>query len=83
MIAPMAGRTKATGYYSPVISPTEREAMTRSGRLRLQDGSLEKVCPECGEWLPADTEFWDTQISTRDRLRSYCRACRVERKVAA
>lgn len=35
----------------------------------------EKRCLCCGEYWPADAEFFDTMASSRDRLTPRCIAC--------
>ncbi len=41
-------------------------------------GGPVKCCSRCGEWLPADTEFFPRN---GPRLSSWCKACWSERKV--
>ena len=42
-------------------------------------GQLEKRCSICGEFWPADTEFFYAQTDKCDGLKSSCRACNFER----
>jgi hypothetical protein len=39
----------------------------------------EKQCITCGEFWPADTEFFEPKLKTRDRLSTRCIACVKER----
>jgi hypothetical protein len=34
----------------------------------------------CGEYWPADTEFFESRVATRDRLATRCIACAKERR---
>jgi hypothetical protein len=43
---------------------------------------VEKRCMSCGEYWPADTEFFETKISSRDGLSARCIAC-VKAKIWA
>jgi len=40
----------------------------------------EKQCTKCGEWWPADTEFFYRQQNVRSRLHAWCIACTVHDK---
>lgn len=40
---------------------------------------VEKRCPKCGEYLPADAEFWHRNSASKDGLYSYCKACCYDR----
>lgn len=53
--------------------------MTR-GMIREADYCAEKYCHKCGEWWPADEDFF--YRSTKGHLRSPCRACVLEQKYA-
>ncbi len=50
-----------TAFYSPVITVTEL--------------GTEKRCMACGEYWPADVEFFDIMVSSRDGLTPRCIAC--------
>lgn len=39
---------------------------------------MEKYCPRCGEWWPADDEFFDRDNTNKIGLQTYCKACRTE-----
>jgi hypothetical protein len=52
-------------------------AATRTSRLT--DIGPEKRCLTCGEYWPADLEFFDPAKSTRDRLSMRCVACIKEK----
>ena len=44
-----------------------------------EDGELEKFCPRCEEWWPADREFWyTTGPAGKGKLHSWCKACYQE-----
>lgn len=46
-----------------------------------EDGELERYCPRCDEWWPADREFFYTTGSDEE-LHSWCKACYQERRNA-
>lgn len=51
-----------------------------SAALRTTPGlGLEKQCGRCGEWWPADREFFTTGSGAYG-LHSWCRACQTERR---
>ena len=50
-------------------------------RLRLdEDGELERFCPRCREWWPADKEFFFSSGHNGDELHAWCKACYLERR---
>jgi hypothetical protein len=55
-------------------------ARTGFGSKILTEIGEEKQCITCGEFWPADTEFFDAKLKTRDRLSTRCIAC-VKEKV--
>jgi hypothetical protein len=46
---------------------------------RVTELGAEKRCLACGEYWPADTEFFQSRLVTRDRLSACCIACSRER----
>lgn len=45
------------------------------GEQRLdEDGDLERFCPKCEDWWPADREFFYT-TGSEGKLHSWCKAC--------
>lgn len=46
-------------------------------RLRQADYGTEKQCSVCGEWWPADPEFFGL---SGGYLRGFCKACRYEQE---
>ncbi len=46
--------------------------------LRFTWYGPEKLCSVCGEWWPADAEFFGT--AGTGYLRGFCKACRYERE---
>lgn len=51
------------------------EDATNAGGKAGVDIGDEKQCITCGEFWPADTEFFEPKLKTRDRLSSRCIAC--------
>lgn len=50
---------------------------TKRANLRQADYGTEKQCSVCGEWWPADAEFFGM---TGGYLRGFCKACRYEQE---
>lgn len=44
-------------------------------RLRQTETGPEKYCGGCGEWWPADRDFFDAAPADRGGLISRCKAC--------
>lgn len=42
------------------------------------DGELEKLCMDCNEYWPADSEFFLNVAQATDKLSLSCRACITE-----
>lgn len=59
----------------PIPSVNELERDTKEGRYRQSEGQLEKRCGACGEYWPADSEFFYRHRTGADGLQSYCKAC--------
>lgn len=59
---------------NPVITQRSLTMGLRSGRLRQTELGLEQRCPRCGDYWPADTEFF---YSNGTRLMSACKACYI------
>ncbi len=47
-----------------------------------EDGELERHCSKCGEWWPADREFFFgyTDQKGKEHLHDWCKACYLERR---
>jgi len=39
-----------------------------------EEGEMERYCPKCQEWWPADREFFYT-TGSKGELHSWCKAC--------
>lgn len=53
------------------------QSATKRTTLREAWYGPEKQCSACGEWWPADPEFFGV---TGGYLRSFCKACRYEQE---
>ena len=53
--------------------------MFNAPKIVTEIGS-EKRCVSCGEYWPADTEFFEARIATRDQLATRCIACAKEKR---
>ncbi|MDI3292316.1 hypothetical protein [Janthinobacterium tructae] len=49
-----------------------------SAVYRITELGDEKRCMSCGEYWPADTEFFGLRAATRDQLATRCLACAKE-----
>lgn len=49
-----------------------------AGRFRITDGMLEKRCGRCGDYWPADREFFYSSTQCACGLHTFCRACFLE-----
>lgn len=67
------------GYFSPAYPARRRAVGIRKGTFRIAEGELEKHCPQCGEWWPADTEFF-FPLRQGAELHSSCKACYTFRR---
>lgn len=45
------------------------------GKWLISEIGMEKQCITCGEYWPADAEFFEYAKKTRDRLSARCIAC--------
>lgn len=41
-------------------------------------GETEKRCSKCGDWWPADNEFFSYYNKSIGKLNSWCKACSLE-----
>lgn len=46
--------------------------------LRTRLYAIERLCSKCGDWWPADAEFFFRDADQPDGLTSKCKACWVE-----
>lgn len=60
-----------------VLTDQQRRLALRAGRLRETELGLEKRCSVCGDYWPADTEFFYAKGAG---LMSCCKACYVARR---
>lgn len=66
----------------PVCPLAARDGLERStvfrGRAASDTDAIERLCSRCGEWWPADTEFFVLSPGTAGGLATACRACRLQ-----
>jgi hypothetical protein len=68
-------------HYCPVPSRSLLLQRLRTGKYALSPAvGLELQCARCGEYWPADTEFYYAARSAPGGLHSYCRACYREHR---
>lgn len=67
--------TTALIYATPSLATLTR--YRAEGRYRQGEDQLEKRCCDCGEYLPADTEFF-YRANTLDGLKHECKVCFLE-----
>jgi len=46
--------------------------------ISIDTGDLERKCPKCLEFFPADTEFWYAHVHYKSGLQNCCKACSHE-----
>lgn len=65
---------------SPIFRPSFIAAGVASGKFLLTDLGLEKICSTCGEFWPADSQFFTLRGEAAEArgLSSSCRACTAE-----
>ena len=65
--------------YQAVMSPRLFQLRLRKGQMRInEDGDVEKLCFHCGEYWPADSEFFSVARGKPDGLSWHCKACQSE-----
>lgn len=69
---------------SPIYTPAFIRSGIASGKFAMDDYGLEKLCTLCGDYWPADSQFFPLRdigpLSVG--LGSGCRACRAEMNMA-
>ncbi|MBH04008.1 MAG: hypothetical protein CMP08_07775 [Xanthomonadales bacterium] len=74
---------KHVGPYAPIVGRGFITASIAAGRYRLTEPlGLEKLCTGCGDYWPADTEFFYAKRDDLAGLSSLCKACYRERNTA-
>lgn len=73
----MAGTAKAEqAPFCPIPTPRTISQGIKTGRYALTSLGLERLCSTCGEFWPADTEFfWATPRASG--LHCWCKACYI------
>lgn len=66
---------RVESLYCPIPSPASIQFGLASGRMRLTEIGLERLCPCCHEFWPLDTEFWRIHTGTPSGVQARCRAC--------
>lgn len=62
------------------MTPTHA-TMTKPPKQRATWYAVERYCPRCQEYWPADAEFFYT-TGSQGRLHSWCKACTNDRRYA-
>ena len=75
--------TAIEGAYCPIPAPPVLRKRLAEGRYVFTDLGLELRCPACGDYWPADTEFFFPQPGKTGGLHCYCKACYREKTRAA
>ncbi|MBZ0104005.1 MAG: hypothetical protein K8H84_00090 [Sulfuricella denitrificans] len=68
-------------HYCPPFTPSVIDKRVSAGRFIFTELGLEKRCSTCGEFFPADTEFFFSQKSRPEGISCACKACIVEGKI--
>jgi len=69
-----------SGPFCFLLTAQDRFLLLNRGRYVLTDLGLEKRCRGCGDFWPADTEFFHCQPDMRDGLHGLCKPCCNEAK---
>ena len=67
--------------FCPPFTPSVIDKRVSAGRFIFTELGLEKRCSTCGEFFPADTEFFFSQASRPEGLSTYCKACYLDRDI--
>jgi hypothetical protein len=51
-------------------------------KMRVAEGEKELLCSICGEYWPADEEFFYKDVNGRFGFMAQCKACYLEKKYA-
>ncbi|MBU0592464.1 MAG: hypothetical protein KKH74_01875 [Gammaproteobacteria bacterium] len=68
-------------HYCPPLTPNAIRSRVSTGRFAFTELGLEKRCSTCGEYFPADTEFFYAQAYRPEGLSCGCKACQHESKI--
>lgn len=71
--------TASDGAFCPIPAIEVRRKWLASGKYKLTACGLEKFCRGCGDYWPADTEFFYSHATTKGGLWDWCKACYLER----
>ncbi len=63
------------GHVCPFLTREHIQRGLQSGRYAITGIGLERKCSRCGEYWPADTEFFYFQPSASGGLNCYCHDC--------
>jgi hypothetical protein len=75
----MSARVTGEQATLAAVSESLMRKRLKSGKFRVdENGMLEKHCPKCNEYWPADSEFFYTARGSSDGLGHWCKACYVE-----
>jgi transposase-like protein len=47
-------------------------------KVEITEIGIEKLCPKCNEYWPADKEFYHSSKITKDGLYPWCKACHAD-----
>jgi|GEM_PF-1047459 len=67
--------SERAGHVCPALTPAQIARGIKSGRYLMTELGLERLCSRCGDYYPADTEFWYYQPSAAAGLHNNCHAC--------
>lgn len=69
--------------YSPIPRGTALQRRLASGKYKITPIGLEGVCTVCGDFWPADSEFFYLNPSATTGLSPRCKACDAEVRAKA
>lgn len=75
----MSARVTGDQVKLAVVSESLLRKRLMSGKFHIgEDGTIEKRCPRCKDYWPADSEFFYSTGDKGDGLTSWCKACYIE-----
>ncbi len=67
--------TELAGAYCPLVPAARLARWLQRGKYIYTALGLERLCNHCGEFWPADTEFFYSVPSQPGGLNEWCKAC--------
>lgn len=72
------GPYKARQPYSPIPRKGALMRLLATGKYQITPHGLEALCAVCGDYWPADTEFFHLNPTATTGLQGRCKACDID-----